>query len=159
MAKLFFNLWRLYHWSFVSFAKKYKIFKAGTKVCQTPNQKHTKNVPKTFKSLPKWRNFAKSGHTEVDSRSRGRDSQWIFVTNKKCIIPVPNVTAVIYFTWTSHVHFSWWSTLATWPAHVPQPISTRARRRTRYLPSGQCDQSERFVSLLWEKYHNKSCQM
>ena len=27
---------------------------------------HPKNCPKTFKLLPKWRNFAKSGHTECD---------------------------------------------------------------------------------------------
>ena len=37
--------------------------KVGTKVCQIPNQNHTKNVPKDVKSLPKWQNIVKSGHT------------------------------------------------------------------------------------------------
>ena len=32
-----------------------------------PNKKKTvKKIPKTFKVLPKWRNFAKSGHTVQD---------------------------------------------------------------------------------------------
>ena len=59
---LFFNLWPF---------KSLKIcpspiitmVKVGTKVCQIPNQNHTKNVPKDVKSLPKWQNIVKSGHT------------------------------------------------------------------------------------------------
>ena len=34
----------------------------GTNFCQIQN-KPLKSCPKTFNFLPKWRNFAKSGHT------------------------------------------------------------------------------------------------
>ena len=47
------------HWKF---AQEYKIFaKLGSQFCQVLNS-YPRNVQKLFKNLPKWRNFAKSGH-------------------------------------------------------------------------------------------------
>ena len=52
-----------------------KISPVMSQICQSqlsilPNKKWTvKNSPKTGKLLPKWRNFAKSGHTQVASFS------------------------------------------------------------------------------------------
>ena len=49
-----------------------KISSVVQQICQSklyilPNKKYTiKNLPKTCKILPKWRNLAKSGHTELD---------------------------------------------------------------------------------------------
>ena len=40
-----------------------KFAKVGTNVCLKSNQNNCKNFWKTVKMLPKWRNFAKSGHT------------------------------------------------------------------------------------------------
>ena len=38
-----------------------------------PNTKYTlKNLPKSFKIVPKWRNFAKSGHTVFVPSDRGQ---------------------------------------------------------------------------------------
>ena len=60
MVRLFFNIW--------PFATM-KISPIMSQICQSklsilPNKKVTfKNLPKTCKLLPKWRNFAKSGHT------------------------------------------------------------------------------------------------
>ena len=47
--------------------------KVGTKVIQILN-KPSKNGPKTFKILPKWRNCAKSGHTAPVTRENTRSN-------------------------------------------------------------------------------------
>ena len=57
MAVLFFNLWKL---ASLKICQLQKIAKAGTKVCQIPNQIFANDL----KTLPKWRNFAASGHTD-----------------------------------------------------------------------------------------------
>ena len=45
------------------FAPTYKIFaRIGSQFYQILNS-YSRNGPKTYKILPKWRNFAKSGHT------------------------------------------------------------------------------------------------
>ena len=48
------------------FAQKYQIFaKVGSQFCQILNS-YSRNGQKRFKISPKWRNFAKSGHTGDD---------------------------------------------------------------------------------------------
>ena len=59
---LFFNLWPFTSLKICP-SPVITMVKVGTKVCQIPNQNHTKNVPKDVKSLPKWQNIVKSGHT------------------------------------------------------------------------------------------------
>ena len=60
MARLYFIIWLL---TTTQICPKFiKIGKVGFKFCRTQN-KTLKCLPKNFESLPKCRNFAKSGHT------------------------------------------------------------------------------------------------
>ena len=44
---------------------------------------HPKNCPKTFKILPKWRNFAKSGHSIANNDNLMINDKWSRATSKK----------------------------------------------------------------------------
>ena len=50
-------------YNYENFLHSIKFAKVGTNVCLKSNQNNCKNFWKTVKMLPKWRNFAKSGHT------------------------------------------------------------------------------------------------
>ena len=64
IAGLFFNIWRFP--SMKICLKVYKICQSRFKIL--PNGKLTlEKLPKTLKILPKWRNFAKSGHIGAPS--------------------------------------------------------------------------------------------
>ena len=61
MVRLFFNIWPL---------ATMKMRPIMSQICQSKhsilrNKKYIKNLPKTCEILPKWRNCAKSGHTEL----------------------------------------------------------------------------------------------
>ena len=83
MVRLFFNIW--------PFAIV-KISPIMSQICQSqlsilPNMKWTvKNLPKTGKLLPKWRNIAKSGHTtfrRLRRRIVSSETKWNFPLNLK----------------------------------------------------------------------------
>ena len=83
MVRLFLNIW--------PFAIV-KISPIMSQICQSqlsilPNMKWTvKNLPKTGKLLPKWRNIAKSGHTtfrRLRRRIVSSETKWNFPLNLK----------------------------------------------------------------------------
>ena len=61
MAKLLFNLCHLQH---LKIAQQRLKFPKLVQMFAKYFQNYTKNCPKTYKIMSKWRNFDKSGHTD-----------------------------------------------------------------------------------------------
>ena len=77
MVRLFVNIWSL---------ATMKMRPIMSQICQSKhsilrNKKYIKNLPKTCEILPKWRNFAKSGHT---GPSRTKSSSEVCNFSKSC---------------------------------------------------------------------------